>query len=245
MSYANGTTNYNLPLTVGTDKRDWTDTNTAFAAVDAALKGAVDGVATDAAAITDIQADLNTPTTGIKARLTAVEDDNTTQGNAISTLQETVLLQGGSITNLQTAVAGKALSSAIAEPYSAESTYAVGDVVMYQGARYVCSTAILVAEEFDATHWTAEDVESVLSELNSKLTTKTATVTTSASGFVYLTNDHSVATTAHVFGVSADGNAYLCIPYQNASHEWGVKVIDSSDLSAVNAQTFTLKWLEA
>ena len=35
--YANGTTHYNLPQTVGTDKRDWTDTNQAFADIDAAL----------------------------------------------------------------------------------------------------------------------------------------------------------------------------------------------------------------
>lgn len=165
MSYANGTTNYNLPQTVGTDKRDWSDTNTAFAAVDAALKTAVDGVTTDAAAITEIQTELNTPTTGIKARLTAVEDTNTSQGSAISTLQETVLLQGGAITNLETAVAATVKASAVADPYSDASTYAVGDVVMYQGVRYVCTTAIEVAEAFDASHWQAEDVQEALGDI--------------------------------------------------------------------------------
>ena len=40
MSYANGTTHYNLPQTQGTDKRDWSDTNQAFANVDADLYSA-------------------------------------------------------------------------------------------------------------------------------------------------------------------------------------------------------------
>lgn len=42
MSYRVGTTNYNLPQTEGTDKRDWSDTNQAFAAIDSAIKTASD-----------------------------------------------------------------------------------------------------------------------------------------------------------------------------------------------------------
>ena len=37
MSYRVGTTNFNLPQTEGTDKRDWSDTNQAFADLDAAV----------------------------------------------------------------------------------------------------------------------------------------------------------------------------------------------------------------
>lgn len=37
MSYAQGTPNFNLPQTQGSDKRDWTDTNQAFADLDAAV----------------------------------------------------------------------------------------------------------------------------------------------------------------------------------------------------------------
>jgi ABC-type glycerol-3-phosphate transport system substrate-binding protein len=54
MSYANGTQFYNLPQTVGTDKRDWFDTNAAFAAIDAALHAAATGQAADAEAIAAI-----------------------------------------------------------------------------------------------------------------------------------------------------------------------------------------------
>ncbi len=42
MSYRVGTTNYNLPQTEGTDKRDWADTNQAFADIDSAIKTASD-----------------------------------------------------------------------------------------------------------------------------------------------------------------------------------------------------------
>ena len=58
MSYANGTQFYNLPQTVGTDKRDWFDTNPAFAAIDAALHSAVTGQASDAEAIATINGKL-------------------------------------------------------------------------------------------------------------------------------------------------------------------------------------------
>ena len=46
MSYAHGTSHYNLPQTVGTDKRDWFDTNQAFANVDADLYAAKTGAET-------------------------------------------------------------------------------------------------------------------------------------------------------------------------------------------------------
>lgn len=42
MSYAIGTPNFNLPQTQGSDKRDWSDTNQAFADIDAAIKTAGD-----------------------------------------------------------------------------------------------------------------------------------------------------------------------------------------------------------
>lgn len=59
MSYANGTTHYNLPQTIGTDKRDWSDTNQAFADLDAAVYSA------------------NNDLTAVADRVTALESDNT------------------------------------------------------------------------------------------------------------------------------------------------------------------------
>lgn len=43
------------------------------------------------------------------------------------------------------------------EAYSAAATYALGKVVTYAGSIYTCTTAITVAEAWNAAHWTAID----------------------------------------------------------------------------------------
>ena len=65
MSYANGTTHYNLPQTVGTDKRDWFDTNQAFADIDAALYGAVEQSTSTATALTALTTRVGTAESNI------------------------------------------------------------------------------------------------------------------------------------------------------------------------------------
>ena len=55
MGYARGTTNYNLPLTQGSDKRDWSDTNTAFADLDEAVKTANDTASSASSAASTAQ----------------------------------------------------------------------------------------------------------------------------------------------------------------------------------------------
>lgn len=75
MSYARGTTNYNLPQTQGTDKRDWSDTNAAFLAVDSALKTANDTASSASSAATTAQTRANNA-------YTLASTANTTAGNA-------------------------------------------------------------------------------------------------------------------------------------------------------------------
>lgn len=55
MSYRVGTPNYNLPQTEGTDKRDWSDTNQAFLAIDTAIKNAADTSASASSAAATAQ----------------------------------------------------------------------------------------------------------------------------------------------------------------------------------------------
>lgn len=43
----------------------------------------------------------------------------------------------------------------IAEEFSAESTYAVGDFVVHGNTLYICNTAIVTAGEWDSSKWTA------------------------------------------------------------------------------------------
>ena len=55
-----------------------------------------------------------------------------------------------------------AKKSLIGDEYSNNSTYAVGDLVIYNNTLYKCNTAITQAEEWDSTHWTATKLTSEL-----------------------------------------------------------------------------------
>ena len=57
----------------------------------------------------------------------------------------------------------------IAAEYSASSTYKVGDVVLYNGQLYKCTTAITTAEAWTAAHWTAVTVGGELSSVKDGL----------------------------------------------------------------------------
>ena len=69
-------------------------------------------------------------------------------------------------------ISGKANNAAIATVFSASATYAVGDVVMYEGTRYKCATAVTVAGAWTgSTNWTAESVQDVIGDVESALHT--------------------------------------------------------------------------
>ena len=53
----------------------------------------------------------------------------------------------------------------IAAEYSTSSTYNVGDVVLYNGQLYKCTTAITTAEAWTAAHWTAVTVGGKIADL--------------------------------------------------------------------------------
>lgn len=86
MSYTTGTTHYNLPQTVGSDKRDWSDTNEAFAEVDSALYSAAQGAAQAALDIASINSEIQT----ITGKQTDDEADISTLQGKVSTLETTV-----------------------------------------------------------------------------------------------------------------------------------------------------------
>ena len=65
----------------------------------------------------------------------------------------------------------------IAAEYSASSTYKVGDVVLYNGQLYKCTTAITTAEAWTAAHWTAVTVGGELSSVKDGLTAVESDVT--------------------------------------------------------------------
>ena len=61
----------------------------------------------------------------------------------------------------------------LAPAYSNAATYNVGDFCTYQGTLYSCNTQINTAEDWTPAHWTAVNMSSEVSQLNSKLTAVT------------------------------------------------------------------------
>ena len=93
MSYQRGTTHYNLPQTIGTDKRDWSDTNQAFTDVDAALYAAAQDASTAAGAVTALDTRLTTQEgkmSTAEGKIAVLEASDTTQDTAILGLQNAV-----------------------------------------------------------------------------------------------------------------------------------------------------------
>lgn len=130
MSYANGTPNYNLPQTVSTDKRDWSDTNTAFLAVDAALKSASDN-ATQADGKADAaQTTADSAATTAASAVTTANSANATAQTAAETAQ---LAQNAATTAQQTATqAATDAQSAVSTATAAQQTASNADTVALQ-----------------------------------------------------------------------------------------------------------------
>ena len=59
--------------------------------------------------------------------------------------------------------------TAIASEYDSTATYDVDDVVMYKWDRYVCNTAVSVAEAFDSTKWTKVSVQYDLDTMQTEI----------------------------------------------------------------------------
>lgn len=167
MSYANGTTHYNLPQTVGTDKRDWFDSNAAFAAVDAALYAAATGQASDAEAITALQQTVAGQATDIAALQTA----SSSHAASISALQTTVNGQATQIADVRQDA--EDMITANNEGAAATSTraYAVGDYFIYNDVLYRATDAIAIGDTIvPNTNCEATNVDTELTKLNTELT---------------------------------------------------------------------------
>lgn len=65
--------------------------------------------------------------------------------------------------------AAEGLMEVIAPAYDAESTYDVGEYVLYNGSCYRCTTAITTAEAWTAAHWTEVTVGEELEAANAEL----------------------------------------------------------------------------
>ena len=141
MSYANGTTNYNLPQTVGTDKRDWSDTNQAFHDVDEALKAASDGAAQAAEDITSLTTRIGTAEDDIlalKGEDISLDGRLDTAEGAISTLQLQVPDVRSDLEDMITAFNEASATSTHA--------YSEGDYFIYNDVLYKATTSIGIGD---------------------------------------------------------------------------------------------------
>lgn len=139
MSYASGTTHYNLPQTVGSDKRDWADTNQAFSDIDAAIYGAAQGASAATSAIETINGQIET----ITGKQAVDEGNISTLAGKVSTLESTVGNQGAAIADVR-----QDLQDNIESNYEASATsthaYAIGDTFFYNDVLYKATAAIAI-----------------------------------------------------------------------------------------------------
>lgn len=164
MSYANGTQFYNLPQTVGNDKRDWFDTNAAFAAIDEALHAAVTGQAADAEAISTI----NTKLAADEADIAALQTASSNHATAISALQTAVNGQATQIADVRQDA--EDMISAYNEGAAETSThaYAIGDYFIYNDVLYKATAAIAIGDTIvPNTNCQATNVTTEIKEVQS------------------------------------------------------------------------------
>lgn len=161
MSYANGTTHYNLPQTVGTDKRDWFDTNQAFSDLDAAVYGVVEQSGTDhgdIAAIKSTIADLQ------GADIQFQSDLNNTNGR-VSTLEQNAVTDEAAIDDLADMFCPLEVATA-----QSDIDVAQGRMFRYNDVLYVATTAIAIGDTIvPNTNCVATNMEEELSQINTAL----------------------------------------------------------------------------
>ena len=163
MSYANGTPFLNLAQTIGTDHRDWFDENAAKLDLDTKMKTLWDGAADTATILSSLQENV----AELQTDVTTLEGVVSGHTSTITTINESLVLINTALNALNTQVTNKFDSAGIADPYDAtHGIYSVGDVVTYNGQRYICSTAVTAAEPFDVSKWIAKDIQSELDEFD-------------------------------------------------------------------------------
>lgn len=212
MAYVNGTTHYNLPQTVGTDKRDWADTNQAFADIDAALYGAVDDVAQAETAISELQTRMSTAEenitdntadiAGLDTRLTTAEGAITSQQSQITDLRQDT----------------EDMICAYNEA-SATSThmYAIGDYFIYNDVLYKATQAIAIGDTIvPDTNCATTNVSSELLNIRNDIPTTDEYMIVAP--FCDFKEDSMTATRAYTIGdtVLIDHTAYIVITPVNS-----------------------------
>lgn len=146
MSYANGTAHFNLPQTVGTDKRDWSDTNEAFAKLDAAVQANTDANTASAEDITVLQDEVKTNTADIetnKTDIASLENNMTKAQSDIANNATNIASNTASITDVRQD--NEDMICAYNEPTAtSKHVYNIGDYFIYNNILYKATAFINV-----------------------------------------------------------------------------------------------------
>lgn len=179
MSYANGTTHYNLPQTVGTDKRDWADTNQAFSDVDAALYTAATTASTTASGLSTLDNQVN-GVGGIDDRLTTAENDIDNVEGDVSTLQSTVGSHTTQIADVRQDCEDMITAHNEAAAESA-AHYDIGDEFIYNDVLYRATAEINIGDTIvPNTNCAATNVMTEVNAINTALSDKASTASVTA-----------------------------------------------------------------
>lgn len=227
MSYASGTTHYNLPQTVGSDKRDWTDTNQAFSDIDAAIYGAAQGASAATSAIQTINGQIETITAA-----QAVDEGNiSTLAGKVSTLESTVGTQAAAIADVRQDLQDNIESKREASATSTHA-YEIGDTFYYNDVLYKATAQIAIGGTIvPSTNCTAVTVMSEIDQLNSDLTELMTDVASCPSYIGSRTT--SVASSAQSISYTATSNGYIYILYKlvlTSAASWGYCAITINDI---------------
>lgn len=218
MSYTNGTTHYNLPLTTGADKRDWSDTNQAFSDVDAALYGAVQDTA---------QAELDID--ALETRMDTAEQNISTNTGNIAGLDTRVTTVEGAVTSLSGQVTDtrQDLEDMICAFNEASATsthsYAIGDYFIYNDVLYRAIQTIAIGDTIvPDTNCTTTNVSSELLNIRNDIPTTDEYMIVAP--FCDFKEDSMVATRAYTIGdtVLIDHTAYIVITPVNSGDAFTV-----------------------
>ena len=136
-----------------------------------------------------------------------------TTDSALNTTDKTTT---GAINEIKTGLDNVDTTANEAPPYSPSSTYTLGKYVSHEKHIYECTTAIEVAEEWNASHWTQVTLGAEIETVNNSLTIHSTTFDGTAShsiGDYVIYTDNSIL---YLYKFNTDG-----VPITNATKVLG------------------------
>lgn len=154
MSATNQTTNYDLPLFIGTDKPSWLgDFNGAMNAIDTAIKGRADDISSLQSRMTATETVANTASSNASTALTNASNAQNAANAAQSTADNAATAASGAQSTANTAVSNAATAQNTANTASNTATSALS--LANSNSSAIAKLNLTVFENFDNTEVTS------------------------------------------------------------------------------------------